>query len=57
MLGAFTNTLKVGLDLTLELKTVAARATLERFLDDIATELSGANACVSSLAGIIGSSG
>jgi len=57
MLGTFANALKVGLDLTLELKTVATRATLERFLDDIATELSGTDAWVSSLADMIGASG
>ena len=39
MLGAFADTLEVGLDLALELEPVAPRAALKRILDDIAAKL------------------
>lgn len=39
MLGPLADALEVGLDLALEFEPVAARATLERLLDDIAAQL------------------
>lgn len=39
MLGALSHALKVGFDLAFELEADAARAALERVLDDIASEL------------------
>lgn len=51
MFGPLADALEVGLNLALEFKPIAARATLEGFLDDIAAQLRGDEMLASSSTG------